>query len=602
MSESVGRPLSGPQAVPFEIHYRATIIVFADVAEYDRLLQRDELVAAHRIYSFLLECEHELVPRCGGRSLQRVGDGLLLEFEQARDAIACAHALHARAASISQGLVEDDVVRLRIGVFSGDVLTDDTSYIGRGVNLAERLSKIGQPGQTVVSAAVRDRIAAGLDGDIEDLGDCYIKHGTTIRAYRVWPGGPHPRPGGPSTPQDRASFKPTVAIIPFSARTAEPNDAVVGEILADELIANLSRTPEIRVISRLSTSPLRDRELTTHDVATHLGANFVLTGAYRVSSDQLLLNVELADTRTSEVVWAKTLKERIQAILAGEDELTGRVVDGITSAIVEKEIERVNSFALPSLDAYTLIFAGIGLMHRTRHVDFDKARQVFEHLIERFPRNAGAYALLAEWHVFKVTQGWFSDLGDEALHARTYVSRALDCNPADPLALTVNGLVHTNLVRNLDVAWSSYEQAISLNPSEALALLHRGVLAAFQDRAQEAVHDTELALGLSPLDPWKYYYDSLSATAALSACRYERVLDLAFRSLRANRAHASTLRAIAIASIELGMEQDARESVEALLKLDPDLTVSSWLARTPSAPYETGKRWAASLRRAGLPP
>jgi adenylate cyclase len=115
------------------------------------------------------------------------------------------------------------------------------------------------------------------------------------------------------------------------------------------------------------------------------------------------------------------------------------------------------------------------------------------------------------------------------------------------------------------------------------------------------MEETQRAAALSPLDPWRYYYDSLCATAALSARDYGRALELARRSLLANRTHVSTLRVIAIAASELGRMEEARAAVIELLKLDPTLTVSGYLARSPGRNFETGTIWAEALRRAKLP-
>jgi class 3 adenylate cyclase/TolB-like protein len=582
-----------------DLRVRSTIIAFADVAEFDRLLQRDELVAGKRLLNFLVRAERELVPSNGGTCLQRVGDGLVLEFDEARDASRCAEALHQLALEHSANLSEEDCIRMRIGIYAGDVLTDDVAYFGRGINLAERLSKLCQPGQTVVSAAIRDQLTSGVDAEIEDLGECFIKHGTSLRAYRLWPVTWTIRYPAPSKVTEL--LRPTIAVVPLSARTNDPQDAIVGEVLADELIAVLSRSRDLRIISRLSSSALKERALSPSEIGAHLHAQFTFTGAYRISSGRLTVNIELANTQNNEVIWAGRYRDRVDALAAGTSDFVGQIASEAIAALVAAEVRRTTVTPLPTLDAYSLLFAGIGLMHRARFADFDRAREVFEHLIERFPRHATPAAWLAAWHVFKVTQGWFTNLTAEVAFARSRVQRALDCNPLDPLALTLHGLVHTNLVRDHDVARASYDQAIQSNPNESLALLHRGTLAAFQDRGQDAIADTELASRLSPLDPWKYYYDALAATAALSAEDYEGALRLARRSIRANRTHASTLRAIAISCVELGRIDDARDAIAQLLELDKNLTVKSWFARTPSADYPTGKRWAASLQRAGLP-
>jgi adenylate cyclase len=165
----------------------------------------------------------------------------------------------------------------------------------------------------------------------------------------------------------------------------------------------------------------------------------------------------------------------------------------------------------------------------------------------------------------------------------------------------VHGLVYTNLLRNHTIAERSYDRALEMNPNAGLAWLRRGTLRAFQGRGAEALEETLHAVQLSPLDPWRYYYDSLCATAALAARDYERAIALAQRSLKSNRMHASTLRVIAIASAELGRMDAARATVAELLALDPTLTVARYRAHSPAGQYETGATWASALQRAGLP-
>jgi len=582
---------------PSALYYTARTVVFADIVESVRLMQRDELTAAERMRALLLEAAEEIVPRNHGHLLQRLGDGLMLDFSHPRDAAACARALHRRCADLSANLAPDDRVLLRIGIHAADILTDDVAFYGHGVNVAARLAALAGPGETVVSAAARDALTAGLDGDIEDLGSCHLKNiANPMRAYRLGA-----RNVIAYVPDGAMRLHPTLAVVPFAMRAGSRDLLAVGEIIADEVIAALSQAPELRVVSRLSTTAFRGRKLKLDDVRAHLGATYVLSGGYRAANDALVVNVELADTRNREVMWAKSFRARVSGLLAQDDDLVNSIVAGASQAIMSNEIARTATRALPTLDAGTLLLGGIGLMHRTDRRDFDKSRHAFEHLIERYPRYATPYAYLAEWHVFRVAQGWFDSLEHEAAAALDRVNRALDLDAEDSLALTVNGMVHTNLLREHDVAKHSYDLALQRNPNAGLAWLHRGTLWAFQGRGREAMAETERAVSLSPLDPWRYYYDSLSATAALSAREYELAIVLARRSLHANRTHASTLRVIAIASSELGRMDEARDTVAELRELDPALTVSGYLARSPARGFETSRIWAEALRRAKLP-
>ena len=179
--------------------------------------------------------------------------------------------------------------------------------------------------------------------------------------------------------------------------------------------------------------------------------------------------------------------------------------------------------------------------------------------------------------------------------------RALDNDPKCSLALAVDGAVHTNLLKRLDVAKERYELALAANPNDALAWALKGTLHAFMDEGTSAVQCTGLALKLSPLEPRRYYYNSLAASAHLTAGQNENALALAQRSLRENRSHTSTLRVMAVAQWRLGLHEEARRTVQQLLELEPDLTISRYLKRTPSAPYQIGKEIASALKDAGVP-
>ena len=158
------------------LHYAHKTVMFADVVESVRLIQRDEIAAASRIRKLLLEAANEIVPAHRGHLLQRLGDGLMIDFGNPRHAAECASALHRRAAEMSAGVAADSRVLLRVGIHVADVLTDDIAFYGHGVNLAARFAALAGPGETVISAAVRDQLSADLDGEITDLGECHLKH------------------------------------------------------------------------------------------------------------------------------------------------------------------------------------------------------------------------------------------------------------------------------------------------------------------------------------------------------------------------------------------------------------------------------------------
>jgi adenylate cyclase len=479
------------------------------------------------------------------------------------------------------------------------------------------------PGEIVASAALRDELIEHLDADIEDLGDrepqqvddlldpkteylgaCILKHvAEPVRAYRIGSPGPRPviEPGSSST---FGHLKPTIAVIPFKARGTDHDQEVLGEVLADDVISALSRSPDLQLISRLSTTAFRNRDATLAQIAGHLKANYVLTGEYRVRGATLEATPQLAVVSSGEIVWGgETLKCEVKDLLNGDDEMIRRLVNLVRTAVRIREVERARFDPLPTLPSYTRLMGAITLMHRGSSYDFERAGQLLESLTELLRMHAAPHAWLAKWHVLRFNRGLAreDEKEREAKIALASTNRALDLDSNCSLALTIDGFIHTNLLKNLDVGLRRYDAALSVNPNESLALLFRGTLHAFRGEGTQAVEDTERALMLSPLDPLRYYYESLAATAAHSAGQYERAIDLAKRSLRSNRVHPSTLRALAIAQSQLGLMEEARRTIEELRELTPNLTVRSYLADNPSSEYETGKVWSEALRRAGLP-
>jgi class 3 adenylate cyclase/tetratricopeptide (TPR) repeat protein len=566
------------------------------------LAEPDERVngtAASRWQDVVEDLENNVLPLHGGRVLRSMERSLLLGFPRVPHAAKAAFDIQRVCESANTGAPSARPLRLRMGIQVGELVDDDQEVYGGEVHLAARLTTLAGPGEIVVSAGVRDQLTPVLDADIEDLGDCYLKAFThPVRAYRVGPPGPRPVIEASGT---AAELRPTIAVIPFASRGGEGEHEVLGEVLADEVISALSRTADMNVISRLSTTAFRGRDATLEEMSALLHANYILSGAYHVVGPKFNLVAELAEAKSRRVVWSNDVKGDVAGIVTGEDDLIERIVVDVSTAVTARELQKAQVQALPTLESYSLLIGAISLMHRLSRHDFERARALLETLIERAPRQAVPHAWLAKWHVLRVWQGWSENPAADARLALECTQRALDSDAHCSLALVIDGLVHMNLLKQLDVAQDRYAAALGVNPNDSLGWLLRGTLHAFKGEGKPAMEDTRRARRLSPLDPLRYYYDSLSATAALAARKWERAVELARRSLRANRTHASTLRAMAIAQSELGRLDDARKTVHELMRLEPTLTVTNYLERSPASEYETGKIWSEALRRAGVP-
>ena len=142
------------------------------------------------------------------------------------------------------------------------------------------------------------------------------------------------------------------------------------------------------------------------------------------------------------------------------------MVTAVSMAIVSRELQRAQTHPLPTLESYTLLMGAIALMHRLSRKDFDRSREMLVALTERLPRQAipGHGSLNGTCCV--------SGKAGRMIPRRTRnsrsisPSRALNADPQCSLALVMSGLVHTNLLRQLDTAQENYELALRTNPND----------------------------------------------------------------------------------------------------------------------------------------
>ena len=584
-----------------KLRYSDKIVAFADVVESVRLIEHDEVAAVGRIDHLLFAVAGSVVVAHGGTLVERRGDGLLLEFSNARAAMACAANLHEAASRGNDGLVAEDCVHLRIGVHRAGIFSTDAALYGHGVNLASRITTQAGAGETVVSAAVAGQLVDGLDGRLTDLGECFFKHvSAPIHLYRVSHGeGPQVDFLGPGRPP---GLNPTIAVMPFTAYQPADGSFGVGDIVADQLIGALSRSNTVNVTSRLSTNALRDRLLSPKEIGELLGANFIVSGKFWRSSGKVFVQAELAAADTGKVVWADTIGDSEHAALHIDSALIGQLLSGIVSALFAVEVRDARTMPLPNLASHTLLLAAISSLYRLSRADFDDAHEALLALHERAPRHPTPLAWLARWHLFRVVQGWSVDRDRDGRMALSYASRALDIDPQSSLALTMAGNVHTSYLKDLDAAERHYDAALAVNPNESLAWLQKGNQRSFRGDGTGALAHIEKALSLSPFDPSRHFYESLLASAALSAGDYEHAIVAASSALRLNSQHVSSYRVLAIAQSLTGRVEQAAATVRQILSMEPTLTAASFVARSPGGRSGLAEKFGKALQAAGLPP
>lgn len=394
---------------------------------------------------------------------------------------------------------------------------------------------------------------------------------------------------------------PLVAVLPFRAISSDTTEVMIGDWLAEEMCRSLSRSRLLGVISHLSCREMaQQRIIDIRHLRERLQPDYCVTGSLRRSGAELQLDADLIDVRTGRIIWTRQFVAMASTFIESAQEGIAATVVAIGAAIADEAMQHVASRAVTEVEDHRLVVAGVKLMSRLTLREMAQARELLEEAARRAPHAPEVYAWLAKWYFLIVSNGWSADPARDTQLSLDCTARALDCAPDNVLALTIDGLVHNHLQRRLDIAQARYDAALTISPNEALSLLLRGTLHAFRDEPVEAVRETERARRLSPMDPFFYYYQSLSSVAYISAGRYQEALDLADQSLAVNNRHLSTLRNKIVALHNLGRDEELKAAGAELARRAPEFTLAGYQRSHPAAQYEIGRKALAALQAAGF--
>ena len=574
------------------------VVLVCDVVESVRWMEQDEDDAVSRWQAFTQHVRHSIVPAHGASVVKSTGDGMMIEFASARSAVHASAAMHSAAALANAGLPHERHMLLRTGIHETHARRDAFDLYGHGVNLAARITTLAGPGETIVSAPVRDHLTDTLDGDIEDMGECYLKHiAEPQRVYRV--GTASTEPILVPLREYAEPLQPTIAVIPFESRSHAPEDFAIGELIADGVIGQLGRTKELRVISRLSTMALRSNLASLSVAQRCLSANFFASGSYLISGNELLVQAELSDTASNEVIWSIRIKTKVGDLLQIESETCSQIANGIHTSLMNKQAQHALTHPIPTLTGYSLLLGSINLMHRSSNKEFLRSREALDHLVERHKKNALIRAWSGKWHILSVVRGISQNTRIDTKLALDETHRAQDYEPSSAYALAIQGHAICHLSNDPQAALSKIDHAIELNPNESIAWLYKSVWSSMWGTVEDAVIQAEKAKSLSPIDPMAYYYNMILTGAYAFAGQYDKAIGAGILSLRQNRHHAPTLRVLLLAQYESGDVEAARRSLLALQKETPELSIRSYLGMG-NGHSQSRQRVASAFRALGL--
>lgn len=592
-------PSDSPGA-PLPLQQNKVVMVF-DLVESVRLMGLDEAGVVTRWHAFVQHAALDVLPIHGGRLVKSLGDGFLAEFDRADAAVQAALALQGYFTPINETLPLERQMHLRAGLNASHVYVDDNDIYGNGVNLAARVADLAQPGEIVITPAVKDQLIEDIDATLEDMGESHLKHWPTpVRTWLVRP--PHGPWSSPSLPPAKLSendARPTIAVIPFDSRSQTMEQLVIGDLIADGVIAQLSRSQHLRVISRLSTSSFRGRQQSGQDIQDALSANYVLSGSYASLSNRIVVMAELSNSESGAVLWAERLSNDVGDLVADESQLVNALAEACAHHLLQAEVQRTLTHAIPRLDSNALLLGGITLMHRSTKHDMERSKELLEAVAHRHKRVASPWAWLAKWQIMQVVQGLAPHPAQAFGQAIELSNRALDIEPGSSLALSVQGHALCHLGSDVDQSRRLLLEATQTNPNDAMAWLYSSVWSQMWGKPADSLSEAQSALRLSPLDPQRYYFEMMLAVSYAAADDWSEAARLCRASLKRNRYHLPTIRTLMIAEYEDGQIDRAKETLALLLSLQPDLTVSRYLA--VGGKSRLRQRGAQAMQALGVP-
>jgi adenylate cyclase len=567
------------------------------VVGYSRMIGEDEggtLGALRKIWSELF---NPAVASHRGRIVKMMGDGALVEFGSAVEAVQCAIEIQKAMAARNGAEGGAKPVSFRIGVNLGDIVIDGNDIFGDGVNVAARLESQAPAGGVLLSDAVHAQVRGKVDLVFADAGEVALKNiEQPVHVWR-WGEGASAGQARPSHAVPRAE-KPTIAVLPFTNMSTDPEQEFFADGLVDDILTTLSKLSGLNVIARNSSFAFKGKNVDVRQAGRELGARYVLEGSIRKAGNRIRITVQLIDAETGTHVWAERYDRAIEDIFAVQDEITLILATEMQVNLTEGEQARMRYSSTSNVEAWNFWVQGLAC-YRSGVVTKDgvgKARIYWEKALALDPNSASLHAMLGFIHSSSARFGWWGDRASEIGKSKAYLARALELDPDNADAHLFTGMI-LNSDRCFDDSIASARRAIALAPGSADVAAFAAAILANAGVHDEAIGQIEKAVRLSPKFPPNYL--GIKGLVYRLAGRTDEAIATfkAYGERSPGFGHAD----LAIIYEQVGRHEEARGEIAKLRAARPSFSLASYAAtqfRKDSASVESE---VAALRAAGLP-
>jgi adenylate cyclase len=621
------------------VERKLTAILCADVHGYSRLMGGDEeatlaTLTAHR------KIIDSLIERHQGRFVNSAGDSVLAEFASVVEAVNCAVDIQAALKAENAKLPPERRMEFRIGVNLGDVMVEGDQIYGDGINVAARLESLADPGGICISGTVHEQVRDRLALGYEDNGEQTVKNiARPVHVWRVllngtaphretrrnprryWRGGvlsltglaiivgtivlvehvslKPPRTHASIPPQEKPALPlpsiPSIAVLPLTNLSSDPDQEYFSDGIADQLIDDLSRLPGLFVIARNSSFAYKRKSINEHEIGRALGVKYILEGSVRKAADRVRIGVELVDASTGEEMWTQRYDRPLKDIFAMQDEIVGKVVTtlGLVLKLEEMNAPHEGKWQpTTNLEALDDMLRATQYFYRFTKDDNARARVWIEKAIELDPSYAHAYGALSATYKLAVLFRWSENPKADSAHSYELARKALTLDDSDSSAL--NQLCDLDwLQRRFDQDVAEGERCVAMNPSSTVCYEALADALTVSNKLEEAVRAGEKAMRLDPTR--QDFYAVFVANPYVLMGRYDEAIPLLKRHLTVFPTDPWAYAELIVAYIELGRDVDARAAAAELMRINPDFVFGE-----PNKDAAVNERWKADMRKAGF--
>ena len=591
------------------VERRLAAVLAADVAGYSRLMGNDEEGTLARLKAVRKALVDPTIAAHRGRIVKTTGDGMLVEFSSAVDAVRGAVEIQGGMAEQNASLPPDVRIEFRIGIHVGDIIIDDNDIFGDGVNVAARVENECEPGGVCVSGNAFEQIRGKTSFTFDDLGEKTLKNiERPVRLYAVRNAASAAKattaaisamPSNDGKPLPLPD-KPSIAVLPFQNMSGDPEQEYFADGMVEDIITALSRFKSLFVIARNSSFTYKGKAVDIKQVGRELGVRYVLEGSVRKAANRVRITGQLIEAETDRHIWADKFDGGLEDIFDLQDQVTSSVVGLIAPKLEQAEIERAKHKPTERLDSYDFYLRGIELVSTRTLAPLPEALELFKKAFERDPDYAAAYAMAAWTILLQQSISGIPLTDEKRADAIRIANLAATKGIDDAFALSRSGHVLTYLGHEYDRGASLVEQAVALNPNLANAWHSRGWVSLMCDEYERSIESFDRMIRLSPLDPLRVRAWNGIAFAFFSLSRYEEGFVSANKAIQF-LTEAHSMGAYIVNAVRTGRTLEAREAATRLLKLQPDFRASHAQKAFPVRSQEIQDRIAAALREAGLP-